>query len=100
MRLFKTLQNEQEEDDDLPLRAAVKASHASTGFGSIYAFLVGSQMYSRFGSSGAGYLGLGMATAKYLTIIQIDLLHARKKKRMEQKEAKEADEITDVESAP
>jgi len=100
MRLFQSFRNENE-DNSLALRIAVKASHASTGFGSIYSFLVVSQVYSRYGIAGASYLGLGMATTKFLTILQIDMLHARKMRNVEREtEAKVLNQRVTKETAP
>ncbi|MGB0424112.1 MAG: hypothetical protein ACPGED_07315 [Flavobacteriales bacterium] len=71
------LYNSFDTEDDMRVRHAVKASHTGTGVGSMAAFVVTSQIYSRFGLKAVSYLGLSVQIAKILTNISIDLRYFR-----------------------
>jgi len=72
------LYNSFDDEDDMKVRHAVKASHTGTGVGSMAAFVVTSQIYSRFGLKAVSYFGLSVQIAKILTNIAIDMRCSRK----------------------
>lgn len=72
MRLYNSLR-----DDDIIVRQALKASHTSTGIGSIATFIATSQVYSRLGLKAVSILALLFQSAKMLTNIIIDVRHNR-----------------------
>ena len=70
-----------EEKDDMKLRHAVKASHTSTGIGSMTAFVLSSQMSQRFELYGVAYLGVSIMCLKLITNLVIDYLLYRRKQQ-------------------
>ena len=70
--------NKDDDNENMKLRHAVKASHTGTGIGSMIAFISSSQMYKRFGLYGVSYLAFSIMCFKLTTNLAINYLHYRR----------------------
>merc|ERR1712238_85384 len=70
--------NNDDDNENMKLRHAVKASHTGTGIGSMIAFISSSQMYKRFGLYGVSYLAFSIMCFKVTTNLAINYLHYRR----------------------